>query len=204
VTKYISFGGLVLLVVGNLLAQSATTVPATLAKPLDTRSSKVGEQAVFKISEPIKMNGEVVLPVGSKLFAHVTEVKSHKGASNPEMALAFDKAEDPHGKSVPVAVSIASISRPQASSPPSDATQGGVGVPNIATGSPTAAARGGRSGGAMTDSPTQDKEKSSQTAVAGSFSLTQKDGASVISTKAQNIHLGTTTQFLIEVQPPKQ
>jgi hypothetical protein len=97
---------------------AGSTIHATLAKPVDARHSKPGDQVMAKTTENVKSEGQVVLPKGSKIVGHVTEAKAFsKGQSESAVGIAFDYAVLKDGREVPLAASIQAIASPQASSP---------------------------------------------------------------------------------------
>jgi hypothetical protein len=96
--------------------QSGSTVQAELTKPLDARKNKVGDEVVAKTTHDVKSNGHVVVPRGSKLIGHVTEVKAHsKDQANSELGIAFDHAVLKNGTEMPLALGIQAIGRAPAS-----------------------------------------------------------------------------------------
>jgi hypothetical protein len=101
---------------GNAGAQVAqgTTIQAVLAKPVDSRKSKVGDEVVAKATQDVKSNGQVVVPKGTRLLGHVTEAKaSAKGESASALGIAFDKAVLKDGRELPLPLSIQAIAMTQ-------------------------------------------------------------------------------------------
>ena len=124
---------------------AGTAIHATLAKPVDARHSKPGDEVMAKTTENVKPDGQVVLPKGSKIVGHVTEAKTYsKGESKSELGMAFDYAVLKDGREVPLAASIQAIASPEASSP---ADQGDNSM--IAAGSAGARASGGNAAGGV-------------------------------------------------------
>jgi hypothetical protein len=96
--------------------QAGSTVQAELVKPVDARKNKVGDEVVAKTTHDVKSNGHVVIPTGSKLVGHVTEVKAHsKDEVTSAVGIAFDHAVLKNGGAMPLAMSIQAIGRSQAS-----------------------------------------------------------------------------------------
>src|SRR5262249_49354797 len=58
----------------QLAIQSDTQVTAQLENTLDVRRAKSGDRVVMKTLQPIKQNGQTIIPKGSRLIGHVTEV----------------------------------------------------------------------------------------------------------------------------------
>src|SRR5207244_6616844 len=94
--------------------QAGRTVQAELTKPVDARKNKVGDEVIAKTTHDVKSNGQVVVPKGSKLVGHLTEVKAHgKDQANSELGIAFDRAVLKNGTEMPLALSIQAIGRAQ-------------------------------------------------------------------------------------------
>lgn len=103
-------------VAGASQLQAGSTVQAALAKPVDAQKSKVGDEVLAKTTHDVKSEGHVVIPKGSKLVGHVTEVKAHtKEQATSELGIAFDRAVLKNGSEIPLAMSIQAIGRSQAS-----------------------------------------------------------------------------------------
>lgn len=103
-------------VAGASQLQAGSTVQAALAKPVDAKKSKVGDEVLAKTTHDVKSEGHVVIPKGSKLVGHVTEVKAHtKEQATSELGIAFDRAVLKNGTEIPLAMSIQAIGRSQAS-----------------------------------------------------------------------------------------
>jgi hypothetical protein len=95
-----------------------TTIQAMLAKPLDTRKSKVGDEVIAKATQDVKSDGQLVVPKGTKLLGHVTEARAKaKGESDSALGIAFDKAVLKDGRELPLALRIQAlaITQPRAS-----------------------------------------------------------------------------------------
>lgn len=106
----------------NQLA-AGSTIQATLAKPVDARKNKAGDEIAAKTTADVKSNGQVVIPKGSKIIGHVTEAKARaKGESNSTIGVAFDRAMLKDGREIPLSASIQAIARSEESA--SAATMG--------------------------------------------------------------------------------
>jgi len=96
--------------------QAGSTVQAELVKPLDAHKNKVGDEVVAKTTHDVKSDGHVIVPKGSKLIGHVTEVKAHsKDQPTSELGIAFDHAVLKNGTEMPLILGIQAIGRSQAS-----------------------------------------------------------------------------------------
>jgi hypothetical protein len=129
---------------------AGSAIHATLAKPVDARHSKPGDQVMAKTTENVKSDGQVVLPKGSKIVGHITEAKAYaKGESSSELGMAFDYAVLKDGREVPLAASIQAIAGPEAASlaDQGDNGQGDNGM--MAAGSAPARTSGGNAAGGV-------------------------------------------------------
>lgn len=104
-------------IAGAQVAQG-TTIQAVLAKPVDSRKSKVGDEVVAKATQDVKSNGQMVVPKGTRLLGHVTEAKAKaKGESASALGIAFDKAvlKDGRELSLPLSIQAIAVTQPRAS-----------------------------------------------------------------------------------------
>jgi len=69
----------------------ATRISAELAKKIDAKDAKVGDEVVAKTTSEARLADGTKLPKGSKLVGHVTDVqaKSHDNHDS-HVAFAFD------------------------------------------------------------------------------------------------------------------
>jgi hypothetical protein len=103
-------------VAGASHLQAGSTVQAELVKPVDAKKNKVGDEVVAKTTQDVKSEGHVVIPKGSKLIGHVTEVKARsKEQATSAVGIAFDHALLKNGTEMPLALGIQAIGRSQAS-----------------------------------------------------------------------------------------
>jgi hypothetical protein len=103
-------------VAGASQLQAGSTVQAELVKPVDAKKCKVGDEVLAKTTHDVKSKGHIVIPKGSKLVGHVTEVKTHsKEQATSELGIAFDHAILKNGTEMPMALGIQAIGRSQAS-----------------------------------------------------------------------------------------
>ena len=123
--------------------QAGSTVQAELAKPVDARKNKVGDEVIAKTTHDVKSEGRVVIPKGSKLVGHVTEAKARsKEQATSELGIAFDHAILKNGKELPLALGIQAIGRSQAAATAVEDDTMATGSSG-ATGSPGARTSGG-------------------------------------------------------------
>ena len=102
-------------VAGSSQLQAGSTLQAELSKPLDARKNKVGDEVIAKTTQDVKSEGHVIVPKGSKLMGHITEVKTQtKGQANSALGIAFDHALLKNGTEMPVSLTVQAIGRGQA------------------------------------------------------------------------------------------
>jgi hypothetical protein len=72
---------------------SGTTLEAELAKSLDCKKAKPGDEVTAKLTQDVKQDGKVVVHKGSKLIGHVTEAQAKtKENAESKLGIVFDKA----------------------------------------------------------------------------------------------------------------
>lgn len=85
-------------------------VTGELQGKLDSKSARVGEPVVLRTTEKMKTADGFVLPRGSRLIGHVTEVQAHsKGQEQSSLGIAFDRAELKNGQSFAIHSVIESV-----------------------------------------------------------------------------------------------
>jgi hypothetical protein len=130
---------------GAAVAQG-TTIQAVLAKPVDSRKSKVGDEVVAKATQDVKSDGQVVVPKGTRLLGHVTEARAKvKGESDSALGIAFDKAVLKDGRELPLPLGIQALAVTQARASAAMEGDNMMGSPGMSTGGH---ASGGLLGGA--------------------------------------------------------
>jgi hypothetical protein len=80
-----------------------TAVTGELEGKLDSKSAKVGDRVALKTTEKVQISDGTVIPKGTRLVGHVTEVQAHNGdRAIAQIGVAFDHAELKNGESLPV------------------------------------------------------------------------------------------------------
>jgi hypothetical protein len=88
-------------------------VNGELVGKLDSKTAKSGDTVVVKTSEAFRTSEGVVVPKGSRLVGHVTEVQAHgSGSQDSHLGIAFDRAEVKGGQSVAMQTVIESVAPP--------------------------------------------------------------------------------------------
>jgi hypothetical protein len=109
---------------GNKPEQNAPTnaslaggwpISAELRSSLDSKKAKQGDPIEARMTEAIKANGKTILPEGTKVVGHLTQVSSKsKGDADSSLGMAFDKAILKGGEEVPLNVAIQALATPGA------------------------------------------------------------------------------------------
>jgi hypothetical protein len=86
------------------------SVSGELEGKLDSKTAKVDDRVVLKTTEKMKTADGTVIPKGTRLMGHVTEVQARDSAhAQSELGLAFDRAELKNGQSFGIQSTIRSI-----------------------------------------------------------------------------------------------
>jgi len=142
---------------GDLSASHAwemSSITGELATRLDSKTAKPGEQVVLKTIEKVQTSDGTVIPKGSRLIGHVTQVQPYsKERGAALLGIAFDRVEMKGGQSKAIytlirgatpAASAMAMDRPMG--PGIDAPMGGGGM--MGGGAGMGSGRGGVMGGA--------------------------------------------------------
>lgn len=85
-------------------------VTGQLEGKLDSKTAKPGDKVFLKTTEKTKTADGMVIPKGSRLVGHVTEVQEHaKGRQESHLGLEFDRVELKNGQSMAIRSMIQSI-----------------------------------------------------------------------------------------------
>ena len=99
---------------GDLAASHAwemSAVTGELEGKLDSKTAKVGDRVVLKTTDKVQTPDGTVIPRGSRLIGHVTEVHAYDIGMGPaRIAIAFDHAELKNGQSIAVYTLIRGVS----------------------------------------------------------------------------------------------
>ena len=128
-----------------------SVIPVELAKTVDAKKAKTGEEVVATVTQDMKTNtGEVLVPKDTKIIGHVTEAQPrNKEQKESELGIAFDHAVV-KGDQMPLPMSIQAVIFPQTNNPASAGGDSGGGSPAAA---PSSSMGGGRSGSMGGSSP---------------------------------------------------
>lgn len=104
---------------------AGTTIPAMLDKWVDARKSKVGDEVTAQTTEPVKEDGEIVIPKGSKIVGHIIVTKSRTSDDpNSVLGITFDHAVLKKGGELPLRLTIQAIAPDRTSSEPLQSMNG--------------------------------------------------------------------------------
>jgi hypothetical protein len=80
---------------------------AELSKSIDAKKAKQGDEVSAKTTQGVLAQGKVLIPKGSKLVGHLTQVQARtKEQTHSELGIAFDHALLKDGTQIPLAVTI--------------------------------------------------------------------------------------------------
>ncbi len=91
-----------------------SVIPVRLAKTIDAKKAKPGEEVDAEVTEDLKSgNGEVIVPKNTKIIGKVTEAQPRsKAQKESQIAIAFDHAVAKDGSNVVLPMSIQAIIAP--------------------------------------------------------------------------------------------
>lgn len=127
-------------------------VSGQLEGKLDSKTAKVGDPVIVKTTDKARTADGTVIPKGSRLIGHVTQVQAHgKGNQDSQLGLAFDRAELKNGQSMAIHSVIESVSPSAAAANMAAAGDDDLFASGPAIGGAPAIGGGGRSSGGLVD-----------------------------------------------------
>jgi len=81
---------------------------ATLSDSLDSETAEVGDRFAAEVTSPVTDGSYVLVPSGSRLTGHLTEVRPARGDSAAVIAIAFDSLQV-RNETVPVAATVTDV-----------------------------------------------------------------------------------------------
>jgi hypothetical protein len=208
----------------NAALASGWTINAELTSSIDAKKAKQGDAVNAKTTDAIKANGKTILPGGTKLVGHLTQVSARaKGDQQSALGIAFDKAILKNGEEMPLNVAIQALATPQVAER-SNATQdmaamNGTGGSSMNSGTPVNSGvpggvnpRGRSMDTPATTSATNPGENSTGTLSANGRLTPSSKGVfglrgaslnaqgSVITSAEKNLQLDSGTQLLLVTQ----
>ena len=221
---------LILLFQISLAAQTrqetrVSTVVAVLTKAIETKSADVGMVLTMRTINDLVVDGAVVIPKGSKLVGHISEVVL-KGKDEPQtrFEIVIEKAVTPNNNEMPVQAIVAAVAAPKKDSLSSDPTYGMMrsNEPKAtdaslgsaaSTGGLSSASKVGSTAAVATanikgaaDAPLILREDSQGAigydGLSLSWHLTTPPPVTVFSSKSKNVKLDEGTQMLLRMATP--
>lgn len=87
-----------------------TVIRVRINEPLNSGTARVGDRFSTNVTEPVYANtGIEVMPVGSKIWGHVTQVARAQKRKPGNITVVFDSCQVPNGKTYPINGSLASL-----------------------------------------------------------------------------------------------
>jgi hypothetical protein len=194
-----------------------TIIRVELAKTIDAKKAKVGDEVIAKTMDDFRSDkNEVLAPRGSKVVGHVAEASPHEHDSASMLGIVFDKMIMKNGAEIPLKASIQAIGWPQSNTAAANQPGGYPGSPAPSMGNagntPGMPGRGGAAPGAANGAPSTPEGTD---ATGGYGQLTPKDqgvvgmsgvslsaGAaqdSLVSSPKHNVKLDSGTQMILRV-----
>jgi len=101
------------LAAATLVAQApmaGTKVSAELKTKLETKHAHVGDKVTAVTTSDVKQNGIKIIPKGTTLTGHVTEVTAAESNKSPShLGVLFDQATTKQGANIPLRAAIATV-----------------------------------------------------------------------------------------------
>jgi len=129
--------------------QSETLLSGQLENAIDVRRAQVGNRVIVKTTQAVKQNGEIIVPKGSRLIGHITEVQ-RPTTSTPEsrLGILFDRLQN--GSMVsPITATIVSITQARSTARSDNAAMDSEIMSSSSAGSSSSSGAGQRSGGSL-------------------------------------------------------
>jgi hypothetical protein len=216
----------------SAVSQTSATTPAVsivfavLTKSAESKSATNGQEITLRTISEVVVNGEVVIPRGSKLLGRITEVKvKGEGVAQSALSVVIDKAVTKDGDELPVQAIIAAVAAPRDKSMAPDPTYGMLhsSEPKMVETTPGRASSAGELSagsrvGKTAEVATADMqgatgeplllEADSQGAIGYdglslSWRLAAPHPVTVFSGKGKNVKLDAGAQMLLRMAPPR-
>ncbi|HEY8188096.1 MAG TPA: hypothetical protein VIF64_18650 [Pyrinomonadaceae bacterium] len=209
----------------NDRSPQVTTVTTVLISPLETKSAATGQEFWLRTTNDIVVNGEMILPKGSKVRGHIAEtVARAEGHPQSELWLIIDKAVNKAGVEISLQAIVAAIAAPNKDSLSSDPTYGmlhsveptmrGTGARSASSSGTLAASSKADSNAAVATATLKPMPKES-TLQEDSQGVIGYEGLSIrwnflvpppitiLTTDKKNLKLASGTEMLLRMTPPR-
>ena len=91
-----------------------TVIRVRINESLNSGTARIGDRFSTNVTEPVyASNGIEVMPVGSKIWGHVTQVSRAQKRSPGNITVAFNSVQTPNGRSYAINGSLASLQTDQ-------------------------------------------------------------------------------------------
>src|SRR5213082_3597688 len=89
---------------------AGTALNAELSRTVDSKKVKPGDEVTAQTTEPVKIDGKIVVPKNAKIVGHVTRATARaKGDQDSVLAMQFDHAVLKDGQEVPLQVTLQAL-----------------------------------------------------------------------------------------------
>ena len=107
--------------------QSGSIIYVELAKSVDAKKAKVGDEIQARASQAALSQGRVVVPKGAKIIGHLTQVTQRSGEQRSQLTFNFDHALLKDGTQVPLSVTVQALGGGTSAVSPFDSSAGNMG-----------------------------------------------------------------------------
>ncbi len=206
--------------------QKVTSAFAILMTSIESKTATIGQELSLRTVSDVSVKGQVVIPKGSIILAHVSDVQSKsKDQAQTALAIIIEKARKTDGVEIPLEAIIAAIAAPKDNSLTSDPAYGmlhsneprmtGAGAGNASrTGDLTASSKAGATSavatadlkGPMEGGFLLDENSSGAIGYEGlalSWGLAAPPPFTIFVSKNKSIKLSAGTQILLRMAPPR-
>ena len=91
-----------------------TVIRVRINESLNSGTARIGDRFSTNVTEPVyASNGIEVMPVGSKIWGHITQVSRAQKRSPGNITVAFNSVQTPNGRSYAINGSLASLQTDQ-------------------------------------------------------------------------------------------
>jgi len=95
---------------GALRIAPGSVIPVQLAKTVDAKKAKPGDEVVTKVTQDLRtQNGNIVIPKDTEILGHVTEAQVRTKEEKSQLGLTFDRAVMKSGGQVTLPMSIQAV-----------------------------------------------------------------------------------------------
>jgi hypothetical protein len=177
-------------------------VTGELVSKLDTKNAKSGDEVVVKTTQKTTIANGVVIPKGSKITGHITDVTAHDATNpNSKVAIQFDQAQLKDGQTMPIKSVLQSVDPASGSDAAQGASPFGSGAaPSAPTSAPSTGGGAGNAGagsasgggGSYGSSPSMQTQQGSATASPSAGASVGGPASGTVVAHQGNIDIKTT------------